>query len=95
MKVEKFEIYTNDYNSENFLIALLIFRNQLFARNISSKQLTLSMNYAKEKDNDAVVIIENTNFDISTVVFDLSISQIFDIFLSSTFIFFYMNHTKL
>ena len=32
------------------------------------------MNYAKKKDNDVIAIIENTNFDIFTVVLDLSIS---------------------
>ena len=74
MKVEKFETYTNDCNSENFLIALLIFRNRPFAVNIFSKQSTLSMNYAKKKNDDAVAIIENTNFDTSAVVFDLLIS---------------------
>ena len=74
MKVEEFEIYTNDYNFENFLIASLILRNRPFAINIFSKQSTLSVNYAKEKDDDAVAIIENTNFDTSAVVFDLPIS---------------------
>ena len=52
------------------------------------------MNYAKEKNNDAVAIIENINFDTFAVVFDLSISQIFNIFSSSTSFFFYMNHMK-
>ena len=37
MKIEKFETYTNDYNFENFLISLLIFRNRSFAINIFSK----------------------------------------------------------
>ena len=32
------------------------------------------MNYAKKKNNDAVTIIENTNFDTFAVVSDLSIS---------------------
>ena len=95
MKIEKFEIYTNDCNSENLLIASLIFRNRSFAINILSKQSTLSMNYAKKKNDDAVAIIENTNFDTSAVVFDLPVSQTFDIFSSSTSFFFYMNHTKL
>ena len=95
MKIEKFEIYTNDCNSEDFLIASLIFRNRSFAISIFLKQSTLLMNYAKKKNDDAVAIIENTNFDTFIVVFDLSISQIFDIFSSSAFFFFYMNHTKL
>ena len=95
MKIEKFEAYTNDYNFEDFLIASLIFRNRSFAVNILSKQLTLSVNYAKKKNDDAVAIIENTDFDTSVVVPNLSISQIFNIFLSSTSFFFYMNHTKL
>ena len=95
IKIEKFEIYRNDYNSEDSLIASLIFWNRLFAINILSKQSTLSMNYAKKKNDDVVAIIENTNFDASVVIFDLSISQIFDIFFSSMFFFFYMNHTKL
>ena len=95
MKIEKFEIYTNDCNSENFLIVSLIFRNRFFAINIFSKQSTLSVNYAKEKNNDAIAIIENTNFDTFIVVLNLSVSQIFDIILSSTFSFFYMNHTEL
>ena len=73
MKVEKFEIYINDCNFKDFLIASLIFQNQSFAINIFSKQLILSMNYAKEKNNDAVAIIENTNFNTFAVVFDLSI----------------------
>ena len=94
MKIEKFEIYINDYNSENSLIASLISRNRPFAVNISSKQSTLSVNYAKKKNDDVVAIIENTNFDTSTVIFDLSISQIFNIFFSSTSFFFYINHTK-
>ena len=85
MKIEKFEIYINDYNSENFLIALLIFRNWRFAINIFSKQLTLLVNYAKEKNNDIVAIIENTNFDTFVIIFDLSISQIFNIFSLSAF----------
>ena len=95
MKIEKFEVYTNDYNSENSLIASLIFRNRFFAISIFSKQSTLSMNYAKKKNDDAVTIIENTNFDTSAVVPDLSISQTFDIFFSSASFFFYINHTKL
>ena len=74
MKIEKFETYINDYNSEDFLIASLISRNRFFAINICSKQLILLMNYVKKKNDDAVAIIENTNFDISAVVFDLSIS---------------------
>ena len=53
------------------------------------------MNYVKKENDDVVAIIENTNFDTSAVVLDLSISQIFDIFLLSTSFFFYMNHTKL
>ena len=32
------------------------------------------MNYAKEKNDDVVAIIENMNFDTSAVTFDLSIS---------------------
>ena len=32
------------------------------------------MNYAKKKNDDVVAIIENTNFDTSAVVFDLSMS---------------------
>ena len=95
MKIEKFETYTNDCNSEDFLIALLISRNQFFAISIFSKSLILSMNYAKKKNNNAVAIIENTNFNTSAIVFDLSISQTFDIFSSSASSFFYMNHTKL
>ena len=74
MKIEKFEIYTNNYNSEDFLIALLISRNRSFAINIFFKQSTLLMNYTKKKNDDAVAIIENTNFDTSAVVLDLSIS---------------------
>ena len=74
MKIEKFEVYTNDCNSEDFLIALLIFRNRSFAINILSKQSILLMNYAKKKNDDAIVIIENTNFNTSAIVFDLSIS---------------------
>ena len=73
MKVEEFEIYTNDYNFENSLIASLIPRNRPFAINIFLKQSTLSVNYAKKKNDDAVVIIENTNLDTSAVVSDLSI----------------------
>ena len=46
------------------------------------------MNYTKEENDDAVIIIENTNFDTSAVVFDLLVSQIFNIFLSSTSFFF-------
>ena len=95
MEVEEFKVYTNDCNFEDFLIALLILRNRSFAINISSKQSTLSMNYTKKEDDGAAAIIENTNFDTSAVVFDLSISQTFDIFSSSTFFFFYINHTKL
>ena len=37
MKIEKFETYINDFNSEDFLIALLISRNRPFAINIFSK----------------------------------------------------------
>ena len=36
-KIEKFEIYINDYNFEDSLIALLIFRNRPFAIRIFSK----------------------------------------------------------
>ena len=74
MKIEKFEIYTNDCNFKDFLIASLISRNRPFAISIFSKQSTSSMNYAKKKDDDAVAIIENTNFDTFAVVLDLSIS---------------------
>ena len=95
MKIEKFEIYTNDCNFEDFLITSLISRNRSFAIYISSKQSTLSVNYAKEKNDNVVAIIENTNFDTSAVVLDLSISQTFNIFSSSASFFFYMNHTKL
>ena len=73
MKVEKFEIYINDCNSEDSLIASLILRNQSFAINIFSKQSTLSVNYTKKKNDDVVAIIENMNFDTSAVVLDLSI----------------------
>ena len=73
MKIEKFETYINDCNSEDFLIASLIFRNRSFAINIFSKQSTLSVNYAKKKNDDVVAIIENTNFDTFIVVLDLSI----------------------
>ena len=95
VEVEEFETYTNDCNFEDFLIASLILRNRPFAISISSKQSTLSVDYAKKKNDDAVAIIENTDFDTFIVVFDLSVSQIFDIFLSSVSFFFYMNHTKL
>ena len=74
IKIEKFKTYTNDCNSEDFLIVSLILRNRPFAINIFSKQSTLSMNYAKKKNDDAVAIIENTNFDTSAVVSDLSVS---------------------
>ena len=37
MKIEKFEIYINNCNSEDSLIALLIFRNRSFTINILSK----------------------------------------------------------
>ena len=73
MKIEKFETYTNDCNSKDFLIVSLILWNWSFAINIFSKQSTLSMNYAKKKNNDAVAIIENTDFNTSAVVFDLPI----------------------
>ena len=43
------------------------------------------MNYAKKKNDDAVAIIENMNFNTFAVVFDLSISQIFDIFFHQRF----------
>ena len=95
MKIEKFEIYTNDCNFENFLIVSLIFRNESFVIKILSKQSTLLMNYAKEKNNDVIVIIENINFDMFAVVLDLSISQMFNIFFLSTSFFFYINHMKL
>ena len=85
----------NDYNFEDFLIVSLILRNRSFAISILSKQSTLSMNYVKEKNNDAVAMIENTNFDTFIVVLDLSVSQTFDIFSSSASFFFYMNYTKL
>ena len=73
MKFEKFETYTNDYNFEDFLIASLISRNRSFAINILSKQLTLSVNYAKKKNDDVIAIIENIIFDTFTIVFDLLI----------------------
>ena len=95
VKIEEFEVYTNDYNFEDSLIASLILRNRPFAINKFSKQSILSMNYIKKKNNDAVAIIKNTNFDTFTVVLDLSILQIFDIFPSSASFFFYTNHTKL
>ena len=95
MKIEKFETYINDYNSENSWIASLIFRNRSFAINIFSKQSILSMNYVKKKNDDVIAIIENTNFDISAVVLDLSVLEIFDILSSSASFFFYMNHIKL
>ena len=85
MKIEKFKTYTNDCNLENFLIVSLIFQNRSFAINILLKQSTLSMNYAKKKNDDTVALIENTNFDTFAVVFDLSISQIFDIFFYQRF----------
>ena len=37
IKIEKFETYTNDCNSEDSLIVSLIFRNRSFAINILSK----------------------------------------------------------
>ena len=95
IKIEKFEIYINACNFENFLIASLISRNRSFAINIFSKQSTLSMNYAKKENNDTVAIIKNTNFDTFIVVLDLSISQTFNIFFSSAFFFFYINYMKL
>ena len=95
VEIEKFEAYINDCNFEDSLIALLILRNRSFAINILPKQSTLSVNYAKKKNDDAAAIIENTNFDTSAVVSDLSILQIFDIFSSSASFFFYINHTKL
>ena len=67
MKIEKFEIYTNDCNSENLLIASLIFRNRSFAINILSKQSTLLMNYAKKKNDDAVAIILPVYFSENVV----------------------------
>ena len=73
MKIEKFKIYTNVYNSKNFLIVSLILRNRPFAINIFSKQSTLLMNYMKKKNNDTIIIIENTNFDTFIVIFNLSI----------------------
>ena len=95
MKIEKFETYTNDCNFKNFLIVSLILRNRFFMINIFSKQSTLSMNYEKEKNDDAVAIIENTNFDTFVIVSDLSILQTFNIFSSSTSFFFYINYIKL
>ena len=73
MKIEEFEIYINNYNFEDFLIISLIFRNRSFVINILSKQSTLSMYYAKKKNDDAVAMIENTNVDTFIIVFDLSI----------------------
>ena len=93
--IENFETYTNDCNFEDSLIALLIPRNLPFAVRIFSKQLILIMNYVKKKNNDAVAMIENTNFNMSAIAFVLSISQTFNIFSSSAFFFFYMNYTKL
>ena len=95
MKIEEFKIYINDCNSEDFLIASLIFRNQSFAIIIFLKQSILSMNYAKKKNNDAVAIIENTNFNTSVVVLDLSILQTYVIFSSSASFFFDINQTNL
>ena len=57
VKVKKFEIYTNDCNSKNSLIAFLIFRNQIFTIKILSKQSILSMNYTKRKNNNVVAMI--------------------------------------
>ena len=73
MKIENFKTYTNDCNSKHFLIASLICRNRYFALKIFSKQSTLSMNYAKKKNNDAVITIENTNFNIFLDVLDVSV----------------------
>ena len=95
VKVENFEIYTNDCNSEKFLIVLLILRNRLFIIRIFSKQSILSMNYEKRKKDDTVAIIENTNFYAFAVVLDLLISQMFKIFSLSASFFFYINQTKL
>ena len=95
MEIEEFKTYTNNYNFKDFLIVSLIFRNRLFAVSIFSKQSTLSVNYAKKKNDDIVVIIENINSDTSAVVLNLLVLQIFDIFLSSTFFFFYINDTEL
>ena len=95
MKIENFEIYINDCNSESSLITSLILWNRFFAMKIFSKQLTLTMNYMKKKDNNVVAMIENMNFNTFVIAFALSIPQTFGIFSSSTSFFFYMNHTEL
>ena len=91
IEVEEFEIYMNDCNLENFLIALLIFRNQSFAMMIFSKKST-SMNYEKEMNDDEIIMFEKTNINVLAAAFNSLVNFSFNIFLSSTSFFFYMNH---
>ena len=90
---QKFEVYINDYNFENFLIVFLIFRNQSFAIIISLKKLTLLINYKEEINNDEIIIFKKRNINVFTTAFNSFINLSFNIFLSS--IFFYMNYIQL
>ena len=95
VETKKFETYANNCNSENSLIAFLIFRNRSFAIMMLVRNAIKKMNYAKESNAEDVAMFKKSNVNVFVVAFKSIVNKSFNIFSSSTSFFFYMNHIRL
>ena len=50
------------------------------------------MNYEKKMNDDEIIMFKKINIDVFTVALNLFVNFSFNIFLSATFFFFYMNY---
>ena len=91
-RIEKknFETFNHFYNSKNVQITSLTFRDRSFAILILINSLKLSIDHVKESDE-----LNTHNIILSLSIFKSTNNHSFDIFSSSSAIFFYLNHTQL
>ena len=91
-RIEKknFETFNHFYNSKNVQIASLTLRNRSFAILISVNSSRLSIDHIKESDE-----LNTHNIILSFSIFKSINNHSFNIFSSSSAIFFYLNHTQL
>ena len=87
---EDFEIFNHFYNSKDVQIASLTFKNRSFAIIILTDSSNLSINHFKENDE-----LSTRNISTNSQKFKLNVNHLFDIFSSSTSLFFYLNHIQL
>ena len=87
---KNFETFNHFYNSKNAQIASLTFKDRSFAILILINSLKLSIDHVEENDE-----LNTHKITLNFSIFKSTNNHSFDIFSSSSAIFFYLNHTQL